>query len=107
MTPIKAVTGASSHLTHLDQKQGPIAIMLNLMDPPFPVGRLFNECRQLRFDEMNARHGSHLIGESREVESFAPSGPARHISNRQAVGSAGPNQSVRARPADSETRALN
>jgi hypothetical protein len=60
VAPIKAVAGASAKITLLDQKQRPIAVVLDLVNPALPARRLINECRELGFDKANAGHACYL-----------------------------------------------
>jgi hypothetical protein len=46
-----AEAGASSHITPLDQKHRPVAIVLDFVDPALPLRGLINEGRKLWLDE--------------------------------------------------------
>ena len=57
-----AVPGKGASRTTLDYEQGPVAVMLDLVNPVSAFGRLVGQARKLRSDKAKAGHASYLIG---------------------------------------------
>jgi hypothetical protein len=56
--PVIAVAGEGSDLATIDDDQGAIAIVLDLVNPALPAGRLRDEGREFRLDEAEGFRGT-------------------------------------------------
>jgi hypothetical protein len=68
VAPIEAVAGASPNVALLDQKQRPVAVVLDLVYPAFSARRPVNECSELGFDEMDEGHANAFSSADPNIE---------------------------------------
>jgi len=74
VAPIMTIAGVGAGSAALDYEYGPVAVVLDLMNPGSAFGRLVGQTKELRRDKAKARSAGHGKVSSRLIEN-CESGP--------------------------------